>query len=33
VCGKLEPSRAMMTELADRGWLHKRPDGKSTVRP
>ncbi|MCX4461373.1 hypothetical protein OOK58_01475 [Streptomyces sp. NBC_01728] len=29
VRGKLEPLRAKMTKLADRGWLHKRPDGRS----
>jgi hypothetical protein len=29
VRGKLEPLRA---KLADRGWLHKRPDGKFTAR-
>jgi hypothetical protein len=33
VRGKLEPLRAKMTKLADRGWLHKRPDGKFSVRP
>jgi uncharacterized protein (DUF849 family) len=33
VRGKLEPLRAKMTKLADRGWLHKRPDGRFTVRP
>jgi hypothetical protein len=32
VRGKLEPLRAKMTRLADRGWLHKRPDGKFTAR-
>ncbi|MFD5141630.1 hypothetical protein ACFWMX_36330 [Streptomyces sp. NPDC058378] len=32
VRGKLEPLRAKMTKLADRGWLHKRPDGKFTAR-
>ncbi|MEU6512352.1 hypothetical protein [Streptomyces sp. NPDC046942] len=32
VCGKLEPLRAKMTKLADRGWLHKRPDGQFTAR-
>ncbi|MBU3865338.1 hypothetical protein KN815_15040 [Streptomyces sp. 4503] len=32
VRGKLEPLRAKMTKVADRGWLHKRPDGKFTVR-
>jgi hypothetical protein len=32
VCGKLEPLRAKMTKLADRGWLHKRPDGRFTAR-
>ncbi|UTP28168.1 hypothetical protein [Streptomyces rapamycinicus] len=26
VRGKLEPLRAKMTKLADRGWLHKRPE-------
>jgi hypothetical protein len=30
--GKLEPLRAKMTKVADRGWLHKRPDGKFTAR-
>ncbi|MFJ5064653.1 hypothetical protein ACIP96_35210 [Streptomyces nigra] len=29
---KLEPLRAKMTKLADRGWLHKRPDGRFTAR-
>jgi hypothetical protein len=33
VRGKLEPLRAKMTKLADRGCLHKRPDGKFSVRP
>lgn len=33
VRGRLEPLRAKMTELADRGWLHKRPDGRFTARP
>ncbi|MDQ1051988.1 hypothetical protein [Streptomyces sp. V4I2] len=33
VRGKLEPLRAKMTKLADRGWLHKRPDGQFTARP
>jgi len=32
VRGKLEPLRAKMVKLADRGWLHKRPDGKFTAR-
>jgi hypothetical protein len=32
VRGKLEPLRAKLTKLADRGWLHKRPDGKYTAR-
>nr|WSY57194.1 hypothetical protein OG999_48430 [Streptomyces sp. NBC_00886] len=32
VRGKLEPLRATMTKLADRGWLHKRPDGRFTAR-
>lgn len=30
--GKLEPLRAKMTKLADRGWLHKQPDGRFTAR-
>ncbi|WP_326597902.1 hypothetical protein [Streptomyces sp. NBC_01803] len=30
VRGKLEPLRAKLTKLADRGWLHKRGDGKFT---
>lgn len=33
VRGKLEPLRGKLTKLADRGWLHKRPDGKFTTRP
>ncbi|MDQ0771771.1 hypothetical protein QF026_000237 [Streptomyces aurantiacus] len=33
VWGKLEPLRGKLTKLADRGWLHKRPDGWFTVRP
>ncbi|MGW0822336.1 hypothetical protein [Streptomyces sp. NPDC002845] len=33
VHGKLEPLRAKMTNLADRGWLHKRPDGRFIARP
>ncbi|SPF04025.1 hypothetical protein [Streptomyces sp. MA5143a] len=33
VRGKLEPLRAKMTKLADRGWLHKRGDGRLTARP
>jgi hypothetical protein len=32
VRGKLEPLRAKMTRLADRGWLRKRPDGRFTAR-
>ncbi|WUH42905.1 hypothetical protein OHA71_49120 [Streptomyces sp. NBC_00444] len=32
VRGKLEPLRAKMTKRADRGWLHKRPDGRFTAR-
>ncbi|GAB2331901.1 hypothetical protein [Streptomyces variabilis] len=32
VRGKLEPLRAKMTKPADRGWLHKRPDGRFTAR-
>ncbi|MEW2489874.1 hypothetical protein [Streptomyces sp. NPDC048411] len=30
VRGRLEPLRG---KLADRGWLHKRPNGKFTARP
>lgn len=30
--GRLEPLRAKMTKLADRGWLHKRPDGRFSTR-
>ncbi|MBT2381860.1 hypothetical protein J7E90_32395 [Streptomyces sp. ISL-111] len=33
VRGKLEPLRGKLSKLADRGWLHKRPDGRFTVRP
>ena len=33
VRGKLEPLGGKLTKLADRGWLHKRPDGKFTARP
>ncbi|NNN36163.1 hypothetical protein HLK59_38560 [Streptomyces sp. S3(2020)] len=33
VRGKLESLRAKMTKPADRGWLHKRPDGQFTARP
>jgi hypothetical protein len=33
VRGKLAPLRGKLTKLADRGWLHKRPDGKFTTRP
>ncbi|MEU9243494.1 hypothetical protein [Streptomyces sp. NPDC048385] len=29
---KLEPLRAKLVKLADRGWLHKRRDGKFTAR-
>lgn len=32
VRGKLEPLRAKMTKLADRGWLHRRPAGRFTAR-
>ncbi|MFD8340207.1 hypothetical protein ACFV42_47675 [Streptomyces solisilvae] len=32
VRGKLEPLRAQMTKLADRGWPCKRPDGQFTAR-
>ncbi|MDH6120226.1 cytochrome c553 [Kitasatospora sp. GAS204A] len=32
VRGKLEPLRARLTKLAERGWLHKRPDGKFAAR-
>ncbi|MEL5953521.1 hypothetical protein AADR41_01710 [Streptomyces sp. CLV115] len=30
--GKLEPLRAKMTKLAERGWLHERPDGRLIAR-
>jgi hypothetical protein len=30
--GKLERLRAKRTKLADRGWLHKRGDGRFTAR-
>ncbi len=30
--GKLQPLRAKMTKLADRGRLHKRPDGRYAAR-
>ncbi|MFH8829022.1 hypothetical protein [Streptomyces lincolnensis] len=33
VRGKLEPLRGKLTKPADRGWLHKRPDGRFTARP
>jgi hypothetical protein len=33
VRGKLEPLRVKMAKLADRGWLHKRGDGRFTTRP
>ncbi|WP_392971720.1 hypothetical protein [Streptomyces sp. LN245] len=33
VRGKLEPLRGKLTKPADRGWVHKRPDGKLTTRP
>ncbi|MEV0186200.1 hypothetical protein AB0I54_44300 [Streptomyces sp. NPDC050625] len=33
VRGKLEPLRGKLTKLADRGWQHKRPNGKFTLRP
>ncbi|WP_369354912.1 hypothetical protein [Streptomyces sp. cg2] len=32
VRGKLGPLRAKLVKLADRGWLHKRPDGEFTAR-
>ena len=32
VRGKLEPLRAKLVKLADRGWLHKRGDGRFTAR-
>ncbi|MEU8476181.1 hypothetical protein [Streptomyces hygroscopicus] len=32
VRGKLEPLRAKPVKLADRGWVHKRGDGKFTAR-
>ncbi|MFJ1912665.1 hypothetical protein ACIOGX_12105 [Streptomyces sp. NPDC088147] len=31
--GMLEPLRGRLSRLAGRGRLHKRPDGKFTVRP
>ncbi|MCX5602820.1 hypothetical protein OOK29_32225 [Streptomyces phaeochromogenes] len=33
VRGKLEPLRAKLAKLDDRGWLHKRGDGWFTARP
>ncbi|MFJ8487269.1 hypothetical protein ACIRBZ_02625 [Streptomyces sp. NPDC094038] len=33
VRGNLEPLRATMVKLSDRGWLHRRGDGKSTAGP
>lgn len=32
VRGRLEPLRGKLTKLADRGWLHKLPDGRFTAR-
>ncbi|MGW5248305.1 hypothetical protein ACWEQN_31540, partial [Streptomyces sp. NPDC004129] len=32
VRGKLEPLRAKLVKLADRGWLRKLGDGKFTAR-
>ncbi len=32
VRGKLEPLRGKLSKLADRGWLHKLPDGGFTPR-
>ncbi|MGD3112592.1 hypothetical protein [Streptomyces sp. YGL11-2] len=32
VRGRLEPLRRKMTKFANRGWLHKRPDGRFTAR-
>jgi hypothetical protein len=31
--GKLEPLRGKLSRLAERGWLHKLPDGRFTARP
>lgn len=33
VKGRLEPLRSKMTKLAERGWLHKLPDGGFRTRP
>ncbi|TDU04473.1 hypothetical protein EDD99_2935 [Streptomyces sp. 846.5] len=30
--GKLEPLQGKLTKLAERGWLHKLPDGRFTAR-
>ncbi|MEU9624352.1 hypothetical protein ACIODT_38575 [Streptomyces sp. NPDC088251] len=32
VRGKLEPLRAKLVRLTDRGWLRKLPDGRFTTR-
>lgn len=32
VRGRLEPLRGKLTKPADRGWLHKLPDGRFTDR-
>ncbi|MFC9083346.1 hypothetical protein ACFTY7_41515 [Streptomyces sp. NPDC057062] len=32
VRGRLEPLRAKMTKLVDRGWLRKQPDGRFNAR-
>ncbi|MFD5063950.1 hypothetical protein [Streptomyces sp. NPDC058394] len=33
VPGRLEPPRGKLSKLADRGWLHKLPNGTFTTRP
>lgn len=33
ITGRLEPLRRKLTKMSDRGWLHKRPDGKFTSHP
>ncbi|WP_369354657.1 hypothetical protein [Streptomyces sp. cg2] len=33
VPGRLEPLRGKLSKLADRGWLHKLPNGTFTTRP
>lgn len=32
VPGRLEPLRGKLSKLADRGWLHKLPNGTFTIR-